>query len=1203
MKNVFLKLTGRKEEDPNPDPNAGADQPQDTPAEESVSADEIRRRRLARFNTPTPTTDANQPTPTTPTLSSSSTSSTPSPSSTSTARPPAAPATPVSQLTSSKDAPKPTSAVSPPTKNLSAMDIDTKKAAPATSPARPTTSQSTSSSSSSSSTSSKSNAMEVDSHGVKRTKTDPIALGDPWAQLILERVFLISLSPAQTSSLPTVFLESLQRELLEENSDIHQATLSRSLIDRIIVDRISSQPPPAIATPRTHPALSPFEYLVGCYRRVQEEMRRATNKTRDDRQEVLRSAQQLVVSYLALVMLHPDSFPQPTYNPAANTTIGAPQLVPMLISEGDEGLPSGLLEALAERLSDKDEALRVFQPIFATLCSQMRSTTLLDSFLPLMRALALLVSNKQAASAMIAMPNWNPLTPAAPTAEAPAWNGRIFELYSVLGPFLRPSSFPDDPTVGQQYFSAGSQMSRQQLSSSIESLQVIFHTLHNTLHVLFKDILKASKDHREAVLSWIASALEKNSARTKMNYDKTAVSSDGFMVNLSTVLLKLCEPFLDPAFAKVDSIDSGYFVASSRMDLSKDTKLAATSDETASWIDVRNPSRAQNWRVQQQMQSGGLNAAPAAAGAAPGSPAAAPGSPARASASDTSVPAPNFITECFFLTMRCMHLGYIKTLGRLEKLGKSYHDTNNAKKELEDSKPQWMGTPAAAETQAQLDQLTKQLDDISRSRFCIEAQLFDRPVLDVALRYYLTSAVWMLRAADVDKRLTFAENNDSGLPLPGPAPMHFATLPEHCVEDLAEFFLAITRYRIIDTMDVPPLDKLLDFLVVFLASSDYVKNPYHRAKFVDVMAGLVPSEDGRGLSSKLATMYESNPLARRHLFPSLMQFYVDIEFTGSHTQFYDKFNIRYTVSTLMKYLWGLPAFRASMLAASSNKDKFLRFVNMILNDSIYLLDEVLSKLDEIRKTQIDLVDPAWIADNTPEQRRERETTHHRIEGMVGSFMRLANSTLDMLRYLSEDKFLVTQFTQPELVDRLAAMLDYFLVKLAGPACRNLKVKNPEKYHFNPRELLGTICDLYVNFGQTPVFPEAIARDGRSYSHELFERAGYIMGREGIRPPDVQQRFMEVAEGARTASTQQQDVEMELGDIPEEFLDPILDTLMEDPVILPSSGQTVDRAIITRHLLSDPTDPFNRSPLTVEMLKPNEELKKKINDFIQSKKAK
>ena len=52
-----------------------------------------------------------------------------------------------------------------------------------------------------------------------------------------------------------------------------------------------------------------------------------------------------------------------------------------------------------------------------------------------------------------------------------------------------------------------------------------------------------------------------------------------------------------------------------------------------------------------------------------------------------------------------------------------------------------------------------------------------------------------------------------------------------------------------------------------------------------------------------------------------------------------------------------------------------------------------------------------------------------------------------------------------------------------------------------------------------------------------------------------------------------------------FTDPLMMTLMRDPVILPTSGKIMDRAVIMRHLLNSDTDPFNRQPLTTDMLKP------------------
>lgn len=38
----------------------------------------------------------------------------------------------------------------------------------------------------------------------------------------------------------------------------------------------------------------------------------------------------------------------------------------------------------------------------------------------------------------------------------------------------------------------------------------------------------------------------------------------------------------------------------------------------------------------------------------------------------------------------------------------------------------------------------------------------------------------------------------------------------------------------------------------------------------------------------------------------------------------------------------------------------------------------------------------------------------------------------------------------------------------------------------------------------------------------------------------------------------------------------------------------------RHLLSDQTDPFNRSPLTMDLVKPNDELRNQIEAWIREK---
>ena len=70
--------------------------------------------------------------------------------------------------------------------------------------------------------------------------------------------------------------------------------------------------------------------------------------------------------------------------------------------------------------------------------------------------------------------------------------------------------------------------------------------------------------------------------------------------------------------------------------------------------------------------------------------------------------------------------------------------------------------------------------------------------------------------------------------------------------------------------------------------------------------------------------------------------------------------------------------------------------------------------------------------------------------------------------------------------------------------------------------------------------------------------------------------------------------------PDELCDPIMGTLMENPVKLPTSGQIVDRTTIARQLLSAPMDPFNRQPLTLDQVIPLPDMKEPLINHLLGK---
>lgn len=78
--------------------------------------------------------------------------------------------------------------------------------------------------------------------------------------------------------------------------------------------------------------------------------------------------------------------------------------------------------------------------------------------------------------------------------------------------------------------------------------------------------------------------------------------------------------------------------------------------------------------------------------------------------------------------------------------------------------------------------------------------------------------------------------------------------------------------------------------------------------------------------------------------------FLDVESTGSSNEFYDKFSIRHHISVIVKELWKDLHHKCAVLA-HSRSDEFVRFVNMLINDTTFLLDESLNCLKSINEIQ------------------------------------------------------------------------------------------------------------------------------------------------------------------------------------------------------------------------------------------------------------
>jgi ubiquitin conjugation factor E4 B len=277
---------------------------------------------------------------------------------------------------------------------------------------------------------------------------------------------------------------------------------------------------------------------------------------------------------------------------------------------------------------------------------------------------------------------------------------------------------------------------------------------------------------------------------------------------------------------------------------------------------------------------------------------------------------------------------------------------------------------------------------------------------------------------------------------------------------------------------------------------------------------------------------------------------------------------------------------------SVNLEFFVQFVNLLLNDVTFVLDESFTAFKEIHEVSKLLEDPP--ADMDQSMRQENEEKLSAAQGKAKSYMQLTNETVAMLKLFTEA--LADSFTKKEVVVRLAHMLDYNLEALVGPKKANLRVKNPEDYGWNPRQMLAEVTDVYLNLQGKQSFVDAVATDGRAYRPEYWSEAHKILAKYALKSPEQLREWEQMAAQIETAKDQADLEEADLGEIPEKYEDPLMATLMEDPVTLPISKQVVDRSTIQSHLLSDPHDPFNRTPLKIEDVIPNDELRDEIQNW-------
>lgn len=554
-------------------------------------------------------------------------------------------------------------------------------------------------------------------------------------EMLLKRTLSIALASSSLASDPSCVVVDI---------DDPDNTIDVQSIAEILAARLSI-PPGSKALNTTPPQKKGLiAYLGHCHKRAGEELKNmrqqktekkksvATNTT--ELEEILEEIRKQVVSYSASSLMEPDLFELGSDGMAQIArclVAGASSDPASSITVGVAGPSSSFYSCLCDELFAQDETAfeSMIEKVVTSLTESLsKCDTVLDGGgggeagtdggLVIVSALTAMCSHKKAAATLTKVPSFllpaegttlagervNPPIP-EPPAGASAQQQRFFRMMqamsqgrsgylrrsgpalekdTVLGLVLRLGLPMENQTVSSPFQNAASR-TVSDVNKSTDGMRRQLRVYQDACNGLIRALVTAGPDARKQVMQWFIDAMLVNYGADATRPDKTKVSHPQTLLNISVVLLKLCEPFISDE-KKAALINPGFVSSPS----DHGGVYAMTGDHTVPRL--------------------GENPTP-------------PSEPYK--------PKNSFIPQCFFFAARALHLGIVPS--------SSYH--TNLIRQI--SHTAWMLRQRNASVQTDPN-----FNHLLTLQYANEVSLLAPEMLADTLRFFNLSAGFLLRIDD-----------------------------------------------------------------------------------------------------------------------------------------------------------------------------------------------------------------------------------------------------------------------------------------------------------------------------------------------------------------------------------------------------------------------------------------------------------------------
>ena len=531
-------------------------------------------------------------------------------------------------------------------------------------------------------------------------------------------------------------------------------------------------------------------------------------------------------------------------------------LVPYLLRGigAEDGICLDFITEAVSRFGDDEEKQisGLFTSALADISTKLSKMTLNDEYRPSMEVLLTFARFKPLLEALADDPRFQ-MAQSAPNIER----------LTILGPFFRLSPLQSD--VATMYFAGPRTIEPGRVNTARGAIQMTLAAHQADLHSIAMAFARAGEGPRNKLLDWFAYTMNVNHKRRAMQVNPKEVASDGFMMNITAVLDRMCEPFMEANFSRMERIDIDYLRRKPRVDISDETKLNAD-----------------------QAQSDKFYAAKAGGES-------------------------KFVSELFFLNMAAHHYGSGAAQQKLKDLDREIKHMERQLAILEEHirKASHSNALAATIAKQQLQNYTTALEKHMSSKMALESVLMDEKMQERSLLFMRYVSVWLVRMASLSD---YTPDKDLKLPLAREQSEAFSCLPEYALQNIVDNFKFVFRFvpRILPSAVG---GEMIALSLAFLESSEYIRNPYLKSALVNLLYSgtwrIYHLNNG-----VLGDALTGSKFANQYLLHALMKFYIECESTGAHTQFYDKFNIRYEIFQVIKCVWPNDVYKRQLTQQS-----------------------------------------------------------------------------------------------------------------------------------------------------------------------------------------------------------------------------------------------------------------------------------------------